>query len=150
VTFTAVRQLERHFANDPVMVDRARVDLVTEAQRHMDTYGYVSESVSWEMNQPSDPLGVYVMRLEMRMLPRTDGEWPAIRAAIEEDEADRAEAAAGKTAVDDRLDALQRAAAAWASPALRDTARAAGKASAAFGEVMKRGFGNSSTPPGDR
>jgi hypothetical protein len=47
------------------------------------------------------------------MVPRHDGEWDAIRAAIAEDEADRAEATAGKTAVNDRLDALCAAAALW-------------------------------------
>ncbi len=136
-TFTAMRQLERHFAHDPAMVDRVRADLVAEAQRHMDTHGLTSSEISWEMSQPSDPLGIYVMRLDMAMVPRTDGEWPAIRAAIAEDEADRAEAAKGATAVNDRLDALQRAAAAWSDRSLRDTARAAGKASAGFSAMSE-------------
>jgi hypothetical protein len=141
VMFTAVRQLERHLAHDPEIVDRARADLVAEAQKHMDTYGYTSANISWEMSQPSDPLGIYLMRLDMQMMPRTDGEWPAIRQALAEDEADRAEAAAGRTVVNDRLDALRAAAAAWSSSSLRDTGRAAGKASAGFsamGEALRK------------
>jgi hypothetical protein len=149
-TFTAIRQLERHFATDPAMVDRVRADLVAEAQRHMDTHGYTSSEISWEMNQPSDPMGVYVMRLDMSMVPRTDGEWPAIRAAIAEDEADRAEAARGAKVVNDRLDALAMAAAAWSNPSLRESFQAVGKAATGLSEALKRSSAQSFGRPSDR
>jgi hypothetical protein len=111
--WTSTEQLLREHATDPEMVNRVRERLVAAGQRYMDTHGYTSSEIAWSMNHPDDPTGLYVVRLEVYMLPRTDGEWPAIRQAIEEDEADRAEALAGKTAVEDRLDALKAAADLW-------------------------------------
>jgi hypothetical protein len=115
--WTSTEQLLREYAHDPEMVDRARTNLVEAAQRYMDAHGYTSSEIAWSMNHPDNPTGLYVVRLEVSMLPRTDGEWPAIRQAIEEDEADRAEATAGKTAVNDRLDALSAAADIWRAKA---------------------------------
>jgi hypothetical protein len=141
--WVGTEQLERHFAHDPEMVNRVRARLVAEGQRYMDTHGYTSAGISWEMTQPSDPMGIYLMRLEVELYPRTDGEWPAIRAAIAEDEADRAEAARDATAVNDRLDALKAAADLWRSPSLTDACRSAGVAVGGFSEALAR-FGRES------
>jgi hypothetical protein len=111
--WTSTEQLLREHAADPDMVNRVRERLVAAGQRYMDAHGYTSTEIAWSMNHPDDPSGLYVVRLEVMMVPRHDGEWDAIRAAIAEDEADRAEATAGKTAVNDRLDALCAAAALW-------------------------------------
>jgi len=143
--WVGTEQLERHFAHDSEMVDRVRVRLIETAQRYMDTHGYTNVGISWEMTQPNDPTGVYLMRLEVEILPRTDGQWPAIHAAIAEDEADRAEARAearaSKATVERRLDALRASADVWRSTALRDASQTAGEAFTAFSEAIKR------TPP---
>jgi hypothetical protein len=139
--WTSTEQLLREHATDPEMVNRVRERLVAAGQRYMEAHGYTSTEIAWSMNNPDDPMGLYVVRLEVYMEPRHDGEWDSIRAAIEEDEADRAEAVAGKTAVNDRLDALHRAAAAWSSSALRDTARSAERAATGFsamGEALRK------------
>jgi len=145
VVFTTTEQLEPQHAHDPEMVDRVRDRLVETARRHMDTHGYDSTDINWAMTQPSDPADVYVMRLTVAMVPRTDGQWPAIHAAIAEDEADRAEARAearsSKATVERRLDALRASADVWRSTALRDASQAAGEAFTAFSEAIKR------TPP---
>jgi hypothetical protein len=136
--WVGTEQLLREHAHEPAMVDGARAKLVATAQRYMDTNGYASTSISWEMLLPDDPHGLYLVRLEVDMAPRHDGEWDAIRAAIEEDEADRAEAAAGRTAVNDRLDALATAAAVWSNPSLRESFQAVGKAATGLSEALRR------------
>jgi len=144
--WVGVEQLLRDHAHEPAMVDGARARLVATAQRYMDANGYTSESISWEMSLPDDPHGLYLVRLEVAMAPRHDGEWDSIRQAIEEDEADRAEATAGRTAVNDRLDALAHAAAAWSNPSLRESFQSVGKAAMGFSEALKR----TSVHPPDR
>ena len=122
--WTSTEQLLREHAADPDMVNRVRERLVAAGQRYMDTHGYTSTEIAWSMNHPDDPSWLYVVRLEVMMEPRHDGEWDAIRQALAEDEIDRAEAAAGKTAVDDRLDALAFAAAAWSARTPRELSEA--------------------------
>jgi hypothetical protein len=115
IRWVGTEQLSRECATDHVLVDRVRVKLVDRAQRYMDKYGYTGVNIRWELSPPIDPTGLYLLRLEAEMFPRTDGEWPSIRQAIAEDEADRAELADAKSVVGDRLDALATAAAAWSA-----------------------------------
>jgi hypothetical protein len=79
-----------------IAVNRAfkeRMELVADywAKEH----GYTIRRASWNSSPPVDPAVDVPMRLECWMEPRLDGEWPAIRQALLEDEEDRRAALSG-------------------------------------------------------
>jgi len=113
-------------AQNPEIVDRTRATMVANAEHWTRRHGYQIRQVQWATDNEIDP-ALVTLTLVSEVTPRTDGEWPSIRAAIEQDEADRAAARspAGRTAaamestgdaartVSDRLEALRRSAAVW-------------------------------------
>jgi hypothetical protein len=96
----------------PEIIDRVREKLSHQATVWCAGHGYHPGDASWE-TIPQEKFETVVFRLTVEVTPRTDGEWPAIRAAIAEDEADRAAASTAKTSMDDRLDALAASVAIW-------------------------------------
>jgi hypothetical protein len=98
----------------PEIVDRVREKLSGQATVWCDGHGYLPGDASWE-TIPQEKFETVTFRLTVEVTPRTDGEWAAIRQAIAEDEADRKEATAAKTSVDDRLDALAASVAVWSA-----------------------------------
>jgi hypothetical protein len=112
--YTVKHRLTRTEAERPEIVDRVRDKLVDEVYRWCNGNGYSPNEASWESTMDG-AFDTVTLLLTVKLTPRTDGEWPAIRAAIAEDEADRKTAAAIQTSVDDRLDALGASAAVWAA-----------------------------------
>jgi hypothetical protein len=98
----------------PEIIDRVREKLSGQATVWCDGHGYLPGDCTWE-TVPNDKFETVTFRLTVEVTPRTDGEWPAIRQALAEDEADRKEATAAKTSVDDRLDALAASVAVWSA-----------------------------------
>jgi len=144
--FTACTTMSRASSTDPATVELAKERLFAQATQYLDTYGYVGTQVRYITDPPMDVTAEVTMRLEVEMLPRDDGEWASVHAAIAEDEADRAEAQADKTAVNDRLDALASSAAVWGSRSLTDACKAVesaterlGGAFTALGKTAARG-----------
>ena len=138
VTVTFHHVLTREFAREVEYVDRARRSLSDSAEHYAETHGMTVVTGHWSTDPPNDAMRTVTIRLEAEMLLRTDGEWAAIHQAIAEDAADRAEAAAGKTAVDDRLDALASAAAVWTARDPRELREAlTAPHSASLGQLMR-------------
>lgn len=73
-------------------LNAARALLHDRCTRYTTACGYEVHEVSWETHRNRDLVTVTVA-LVTRLRARTDGEWPALHAAIAEDERDRAEAA---------------------------------------------------------
>lgn len=75
---------------EPTAVDRARETLVRQLDRHCEERGLLTVEVHWsartETAAPGDPQQVL---LEADLRPRRDGIWGSIRAAMDEDAADR-------------------------------------------------------------
>jgi transposase InsO family protein len=101
-------------ATDAVVVDGAKRALADHLDRHCRANGYAvdPETVHWDSWSVS-PDGAMDIELRVMLVPRTDGEWPSIRQALAEDEADRAAAADAADTVDDRLDALRETVGVW-------------------------------------
>lgn len=100
-------------------VDAARAHLVAKAERWTTEHGYTIDDATWETVPPAGPDDNAILRLTCQVTPRMDGEWPAIRAAIAEDIADREAARAGRETVDARLERLRRSSVLWGDPVLR-------------------------------
>jgi len=110
--FTVQHRITRADAEHPEIVDRVRDKLVDQVQRWCDANGYHPGGGDWESSMDG-AFDTVIIRLTTAITPRMDGEWPAIRQAIAEDEADRKAAADSKTTVGDRLDALAESVAVW-------------------------------------
>jgi len=113
--------LDRKAALDPATVRAAQDRLRKRLDRHVRTCGYRIMSSTINAQPPAGPSDPVILRLTAQLDPRMDGEWPAIRAALEEDEADRVAAKAARAAdpVHGRLDALRAAVAYWGDRELR-------------------------------
>jgi len=119
--YTAQIRLDRVLAKDPAALRAAKERLNADVDRYVTTHGYTILSVRPATDPPAGPGDPITLRLEVVLEPRTDGEWPAIRQALEEDEADRISAKAARAAdpVHGRLDALRDAADVWGDRGLR-------------------------------
>ena len=105
---------------DPVVVERAREQLVARLQLWVDRAGRQVVEVTWSTDPPIDGTTLSSLRLEAMTIERTDGEWPALHQARREDEADRAAARErAASPVHGPLDALASAADWWADRDLR-------------------------------
>lgn len=113
-TWTGRLMLAPETAGDPGLFARCRRELVERAIRYCGTYGYTAdqETVSWQ-SWVVDETGCTQLELSVELVPRTDGEWSSIHAAIAEDERDRAEATAAAEIVHDGLDRLRSAREWW-------------------------------------
>jgi len=134
--FTATAVIPHASSTDGEAVGLIQERLHAQAVQHLDTYGYVGTQLRFTADPPMDPTAPVTLRLEVEMLPREDGEWPAIHQAIAEDEADRAEALADKTTVEERLDALKASSGVWRASTFAEVSKAANEAA----ETLRRGF----------
>lgn len=121
--FCVQRTLTIVESEDAVIVDRVRSRLVDQVTDWLAATGHLSTGPGQWDSVLSDEFATVRIRLTVPVEERTDGEWPAIRAAIAEDEHDRELAAAGhgdlSSDVSDRLDALRGAVDYWADRELR-------------------------------
>jgi len=115
------QHLDRVAARDPATLRAAKEKLRVELDLFVNRHGYDVISAREGADPPAGPGDPLTLRIEAVLDPRTDGEWPAIRAALEEDEADRVAARAARAAspVHGRLDALRDAADYWGDRGLR-------------------------------
>lgn len=99
-------------ARDPEIISHAHTVLAEQLDRHAKDHGLEVLEVNWASFDHSDP---HVVELELtaQLRPRLDGEWASIRAAIEEDQADREAAANTADGISDRLDALRESVGVW-------------------------------------
>jgi hypothetical protein len=122
--YTATVVLDRVASTDPEILDAARNRLAERLEWMATTTGYTVVGVTWS-SVPTEVFATVRLTATAELAPRMDGEWPAIRAAIAEDLADRQSAERaepdGETAVSDRLDALAAAASYWSDPEYRKT-----------------------------
>ena len=79
-------------AREPDVVDAYRERMEDTAERWAAKHGFTIARGSWSTLPPVDPTVVVPLRLEAYLVPRTDGVWGEIRAAMEEDREDREEA----------------------------------------------------------
>jgi len=128
VVLVLTEVLSRASARNPAVVTVAKEKLAIAADKHLATYGYRGIGAAWTTEPPDDATGNVVLRLEVEMVERDDGEWPALHQAMREDEDDRRAASEGLATVNDRLDALKAAAALWRSPGLTEACQGAGAA----------------------
>jgi hypothetical protein len=111
-------RLDPVFAADPDRVDSARGKLAHQLDRHAQDHGLEVLEVNWSTAELADPHQIE-LELSAQLRPRLDGEWASIRAAIEEDQADREEARLADGGVvradeiEDRLDALRETVGVW-------------------------------------
>lgn len=117
--FTVQVYLDRVAATDPALIDRARADLRIRVDRHVISHGWIVAHVVETTDPPDGPGDPVLLRLEALLVPRTDGEWPSIRQALLEDQADRLAAKLAASGVNDRLDALREAVDLWGDRELR-------------------------------
>jgi hypothetical protein len=117
--YTVQCVIDRTAMRDPELLDGARNRLVEQLERMTTTTGYQVAQVRWETDPPVDETDTVMLRLEASCVPRTDGEWPALHAALAEDERDREAAKRSAHGVHDRLDALSLSARYWGDPLLR-------------------------------
>jgi hypothetical protein len=116
-------RLDPVFAADPDRVDSARGKLAHQLDRHAQDHGLEVLEVNWSTAELADPHQIE-FELAAQLKPRLDGEWASIRAAIEEDQADREEARLADGGVvradeiEDRLDALRESVGVWTAKSL--------------------------------
>lgn len=115
ITYTAHEVLTTVAATELSVVDRCRARLAATVETWCNTHGYVVVTSRWANRPPDLATATVEMVLEADLLPRTDGEWPALHQAMAEDAADRQAATEASTAVGDRLDALRGSAAVWSA-----------------------------------
>jgi len=140
--FTAIATLPRASSSDRESVELAQERLFAQATKHLDDCGYVGAHVHFTTDPPNDATSSVIVRLEVEMLPRDDGEWAAVHQAIAEDEADRAEAKLAKTAVEKRLDALAASSEVWGAHTFAEVSKAAEGAA----QALREGFAKMRTP----
>lgn len=105
-------RLSEATSRHPELVDNARSHLSELLDRHAEECGLTVLEVNWASFDYNDP-HIVEIELSAKLAPRTDGEWASIRAAIEEDQADRDEALHAERRVSDRLDALRESVGVW-------------------------------------
>lgn len=130
--FTAERRLTAVQATDPEIVNMIRGQMHDEVDHYVRIKGYVVTGVSWRTDPwptgTTDPVVGTQLRLEAELAARTDGEWPSVRRAVLEDQAELAALQLARLdrlrakqeaeqAVNDRLDSLLMAAVVWRDPA---------------------------------
>jgi hypothetical protein len=82
--------LTDELAREVEVVEAFKDRMERTAEIWADRHGYTIARGSWSTLPPVDRLVTVPLRLECFLAPRTDGEWPAIHAAVAEDAADRA------------------------------------------------------------